>query len=55
MRRLGGPGGRGSKLSKFPLGKFTMPIRREGRGRYFEYFEQRYIYLESKGRLPTVK
>jgi hypothetical protein len=27
------PGGRRSKLSKFLLGKFTMPIRREGRGR----------------------
>jgi len=26
-----GPGGRRSKLSKFPLGKFTMPIRREGK------------------------
>jgi len=24
----GTPGGRRSKLSKFPLGKFTMPIRR---------------------------
>jgi hypothetical protein len=31
--KKGTPGGRRSKLSKFPLGKFTMPIRREGRGR----------------------
>jgi hypothetical protein len=34
LRRLftpDSPGGRRSKLSKFLLGKFTMPIRREGK------------------------